>query len=194
MQQIFDPSLLARMKRAAMLDPTVYDEVEHDLSATNQAVTIVCAVAVANGIAGLLGLIIGAAIGGTSGIGLSIFLIFLGMVLNVVGWVIWSYLTYWVGTTVFKGTATPGELLRTLGFASTPALLGIVSFIPCLGGLVSLAGMIWMIVAGVVAVRQALDIDTGQAVITVILAAIPLMLFYGLIAAVSVFGAVITSL
>jgi hypothetical protein len=54
--------------------------------------------------------------------------------------------------------------------------------------------MIWMIVAGVVAVRQALDIDTGQAVITVILAAIPLMLFYGLIAAVSVFGAIVTSL
>lgn len=194
MQQLFDPMLFARMKRAAMLDPTLYDEVEHDQSAINQAVTIVCAVAVANGIAGLLSLLIGVAIGGTSGLGLSIFLVFFGMVLNVAGWVIWSYLTYWVGTTVFKGTATPGELLRTLGFASTPALLGIVSFIPCLGALASFGGMIWMIVAGVIAVRQALDIDTGQAVITVILAAIPLMLFYGLIAAVSVAGAFLTAL
>lgn len=194
MQQLFDPSLFARMKRAAMLDPTLYDEVEHDLSATNQAVTIVCALAVANGIAGLLGLILGAVIGGSSGIGMSIFLIFLGMIFTVVGWVVWSYLTYWVGTTVFKGTATPGELLRTLGFAHTPAFLGIVSFIPCLGALASLGGMIWMIVAGVIAVRQALDIDTGQAVITVILAAIPLLLFYGLITAIGIFGAIITSL
>ena len=194
MQQLFNQALFDRMKRAAMLDPTLYDEVEHDLSAMNQAIAIVCAVAVANGIAGLLGVMIGAAMSGGRGIFFSIFMVILGMALNVAGWVIWSYLTYWVGTTVFKGTATPGELLRTLGFASTPSLLGIASFIPCLGGLISLGGLIWMIVAGVIAVRQALDIDTGQAVITVILAAIPLMVFYGLIAAVTVFGAVMSSL
>jgi hypothetical protein len=49
-------------------------------------------------------------------------------------------------------------------------------------------------VAGVVAVRQALDVDTGQAVITVILAAIPLMLLQGAILMVGILGAVLTSL
>ncbi|MCC7369380.1 MAG: YIP1 family protein [Chloroflexi bacterium] len=184
MQQVFEPSLFTRMQRAAMLDRTLYDEVEHDLSATNQAATVVVMVAVANGIAGLLSVMFAAALGGSRGLLFSVFMVLIGMVMNVVGWIVWSYLTYWIGTTVFKGTATPGELLRTLGFASTPALLGIASFIPCLGALAALAGTIWMIVAGVVAVRQALDVDTGQAVITVILAAIPLImisLFLGFI-------------
>jgi hypothetical protein len=194
MQQVFEPSLFSRMKRAAMLDATVYEEVEHDLTATNQAATVVIMVAVANGVAGLIGVMVGAAVGDSSEIGFAIFAVLLSMVLNVVGWVIWSYLTYWVGTTIFKGTATPGELLRTLGFATTPSLLGIVSFIPCLGGLAALAGMIWTIVAGVIAVRQALDIDTGQAVITVILAAIPLMLFWGFIMVIRVMGAILTSM
>ena len=194
MQQVFEPSLFSRMKRAAMLDATVYEEVERDLSATNQAATVVIMVAVANGISGLLGVMLTAALAGTSGIGWSIFVVLLGMVLSVVGWVIWSYLTYWVGTTVFKGTATPGELLRTLGFATTPNLLGIVSFIPCLGGVAALAGMIWTIVAGVVAVRQALDIDTGKAIITVILSAIPLMLFWGFVVFITLMGAILTSM
>lgn len=193
MQQVFEPSLFARMKRAAMLDRTVYDEVEHDLTATQQAATVVIMVAVANGIAGLLGVMFAAALGGSRGIIFSIFMVLFGMVMNVVGWVIWSYLTYWIGTSVFKGTATPGELLRTLGFASTPGLLGIVSFIPCLGGLVAFGGMIWMIVAGVVAVRQALDVDTGQAVITVILAAIPLMMISAFIAFIGVLGSMAAS-
>ncbi|MGE3270931.1 MAG: Yip1 family protein [Chloroflexota bacterium] len=191
--QYINQSLFDRMKRAAMLDSNLYEEVEHDLSATNQAATVVGIVAVANAISGLLGVILGAAIGGGNGIGWGIAGVFLGLIFAFVGWIVWSYLTYWVGTTVFKGTATPGEMLRTLGFAYTPNILGIVSFIPCLGALVGLAAMIWTIVAGVVAVRQALDIDTGQAVITVILAAIPLIFFWGFMAFIGIIGAAILS-
>ena len=54
------------------------------------------------------------------------------------------------------GTATPGEMLRTIGFAQTPGVLGILAFIPILGGIVSLVVFVWMIVAGVIAIRQAL--------------------------------------
>src|SRR5262249_7144360 len=84
-------------------------------------------------------------------------------------WVVWAYVTYFVGTQFFGGTATPGEMLRTIGFAQSPGVLRILSFIPVLGGLISFIVAIWSIVAGVIAVRQALDFDTGKAILTVII-------------------------
>jgi hypothetical protein len=90
-------------------------------------------------------------------------------VLGVVGYYIWAYITYFVGTNVFHGTADVGELLRTLGYASSPKLLSILAFIPCVGPLAALVGAIWSLVAGVIAVREALDFDTTKAVITVII-------------------------
>jgi hypothetical protein len=93
----------------------------------------------------------------------------LAVVLGVVNYYIWAYVTHFVGTNLFEGTADPGELLRTLGYASGPRVLSILAFIPCVGALAMLAGAIWALVAGVIAVRQALDFDTGNAVITVII-------------------------
>ena len=109
-----------------------------------------------------------------------------------VGWIAWSYITYWIGTSMFKGQATPGELLRTIGFAQTPGVLSILSFIPILGGLVGLVVFVWMIVAGVIALRQALDISTGQAVITAIVGFIPMFLLYCLIGALIGGGSALT--
>jgi hypothetical protein len=104
-----------------------------------------------------------------------------GIVMSFVGWIAWSYITYWIGTSMFKGQATPGELLRTIGFAQTPGVLGVLAFIPILGGIVSLVVFVWMIVAGVIALRQALDLSTGQAVITAIIGIIPMFLLYCLL-------------
>lgn len=150
-----------RMIRAARLDPSLYEEVERDLNATTQALLVVMVVSF---IAGL-----GGAIAVLNRPGQAISLLVLGVVGAVVGWIIWSFVTYWIGTSLFQGTATPGELLRTLGFAYTPNVLGFFGFIPCIGGLIVLAGAIWTLIAGIVAVRQALDFDTGKAVITVII-------------------------
>jgi hypothetical protein len=115
-----------------------------------------------------------------------------GIVMAFVGWIAWSYITYWIGTSMFKGQATPGELLRTIGFAQTPGVLSILSFIPILGGVVGLVVFVWMIVAGVIALRQALDISTGQAVITAIVGFIPMFLLYCLIGAVIGGGSALT--
>src|SRR4051812_21324565 len=96
--------IVQRAIRAAKLEPALYNEVEHDLTATPQAAIVVGVVALATVIGGLgSGGFIGALIG--------------GIVLAFVGWVIWAYATYYVGTQMFGGTATPGEMLRTLGFA-----------------------------------------------------------------------------
>lgn len=168
--------LLERMIRAARLDPSLYDEVERDLNATSQALVVVVIVSFASGIGGALAAIMAGSPGRLAGdlVG--------GMIGAIIGWVVWSLITYWVGTALMGGTATPGELLRTIGFANTPNVLSIFSFIFCIGPLVALAGAIWSLVAGVIAVRQALDFDTGKAIITVIIGWIAMLVVATLLA------------
>jgi hypothetical protein len=164
--------LFERMMRAARLDSNLFEEVEHDLTATSQAATVVGIVALCGG----LGNAVAIAMGGNTGAAIGAFV---GQIVAAfVGWILWSYITYWVGTSMFKGVATPGELLRTVGFAQTPGVLNILAFIPFLGGLVAFVAGIWALVAGIIALRQALDITTGQAVITAVIGVIPLFAFY----------------
>jgi hypothetical protein len=164
------PSLIARMRRAALLDPALYHEVEHDDAATPQAVLIVVIAALAS----LLGNVLNVFepqprhIGWVSEI-----------VSMLVNWVVWSYVTYFVGTRFFHGTATPGELLRALGFAMSPGAFNILGAVPCLGGIIRFAVLIWMLVAGVVAVREALDCDNAGALgIVAVGSAVMLVLFF----------------
>ena len=151
-----------RVVRAAMLDVDLYEEVEADTGLTQEALMVVVLVSVAGGIGNFLAGII------AGDIGRALLGLILTVVLGVLGYYVWAYVTYFVGTNLFDGTADVGELLRTLGYASGPQVLGVLAFIPCLGGLAGLAGAIWALVAGVVAVRQALDFDTGKAILTVI--------------------------
>lgn len=136
-----------RVIGAAKLDINTYEEVEADEGATLQAgaVVVLAALAQAVGAAGA-GSAIGAAIGG------------------LVGWAFWAGLTYLIGAYVFKGTATWGELLRTLGFAQSPRFLLVLGFIPLIGWFIGVVVFIWVLVTGIVAIRQALDISTGKAI------------------------------
>jgi hypothetical protein len=182
-------SLINRMIRAARLDPNVYEEVEADQNATNDALLVVVIAAVATGIGAGLSAVMRPNAAGGPGIGSIIF----SVVWAIIGWVIWSYVTYFIGTRLFSGRATPGELLRTIGFAQSPGVLSVLTFIPVLGGIISLIVGIWVLIAGVVAVRQALDFDTGKAILTTIIGwlvfvVVPIVLltiFFGGAAAIS---------
>ncbi|UCC86596.1 MAG: YIP1 family protein [Anaerolineales bacterium] len=156
-------AMINRVIRAAMLDVDLYEEVEADTSLTQEALMVVILVSIAGGIGGFLGGII------SGSIGAALLGLILTIVMGVVGYYIWAYVTYFVGTNLFEGTADVGELLRTLGYASGPRVLGLLGFIPCLGALAGLVGAVWSLVAGVIAVRQALDFDTTKAVITVVI-------------------------
>jgi hypothetical protein len=161
--------LIARMRRAALLDPSLYDEVEHDQSAMPEAVLVVVIAAVAAG----LGTALNPLEEGPRHFG------FVSEIVTMlINWVLWSYVTYFVGTRFFGGTATPGELLRTLGFAMSPGVLNVLGFLPCLGGLVRFAVFVWMLVAGVVAVREALDCDNGRALGTVVVGWVVMLLVF----------------
>lgn len=143
-------SLTARMAGAARLDVETYEEVEADATATSQAAIVVGLVAVAQAI--------GASGEGTRGIVAM-------LVVAFASWVLWAGVTYGIGT-VLGGTATWGELLRTLGFAQAPGVLHVFGSVPLLGGLISGVVVLWILVAGVIAIRQALDFGTGRALLT----------------------------
>jgi hypothetical protein len=162
-------SFVNRMIRAAKLEVPLYEEVEADLTATNQALMVVVLVAVASGI--------GQAGSGRNAIAGILF----GLVTALIGWAVWSYVMYFVGTRFMGGTATYGELLRTLGFAESPGVLFIFGIIPGLGGLIRAIAGIWVLVTSFIAIRQALDIDNGKTVITIVIGIVALVVVYAII-------------
>ena len=169
-------SMIDRMIRAARLEPQVYEEVEHDQSATSQALLVVVLGVIAGGI--------GALSGGITG------LIF-GIVAALIGWAVYAFIAYWVGTNIFKGPqteATWGQLLRTLGFASSPRVLLVLAVIPVtvISGLVVLAVFIWMLFTTVIAIRQALDFDTWRAIATAVVSLLAQAVIYSVVFAIVV--------
>ncbi len=170
-------SLTDRMIRAAKGEVALYEEVEADLNATSQALTVVIAAALASGVGGLLGALIthrGSPVGGLIG----------GLVAELIGWVLWSYVMYFVGTRMFKGQATYGELLRTVGFAESPSVLLILKFIPALGALITLVVGIWRIWLGYLAVKAALDLDTGNTIATIVIGIVAYVIAFAIIGTV----------
>jgi hypothetical protein len=147
-------SFTERMIGAATLDISTYEEVEHDTSATGQAAGVVALVAIASAIGGI----------GEGGAG-----VVSAIITAFVGWLIWAAVTLFVGTKLFGGTADMGEMLRTLGFAQSIGVLRVLDIVPLLGWIVALVTSIWILVCGVVAVRQALDFTTGKAIGTVLI-------------------------
>ncbi len=135
-----------RVLGAARLDPAIYEEVEHDAGATSQAIAIVLLSGAA------------AALGGMAS--LQPATLVAGMLVSVLGWGVWAGLCLVIGGRLFPEPQTEtdaGELLRVLGFAAVPGIaqaLGV--FAPLRTPVLALAH-VWMILAMVVAVRQALD-------------------------------------
>ena len=146
-------TFLQRLIGAAALDVAIYEEVEADTNATAQAVTVVLLSSVAAGI-------------GLAGASVAAVAIF--TVVTLISWVVWAVLTHQIGTRLLPGAATQadvGQLLRTLGFASTPGVLRILAVLPGVWRPVMAVTALWMLASMVVAVRQALDYEgTGRAI------------------------------
>ncbi len=142
-------NFLDRMLRAAKLDVNLYEEVEADTGAMRQAIGVVVLSSIAAGIGSI-------ATGGLGGI-------LMGTIAALIGWYVWAFLTYYIGTKFLPEPQTRadlGELLRTIGFSSSPGLIRVLGVIPGLGGVVFIVASIWMLVAMVIAVRQALDYES----------------------------------
>lgn len=164
-----------RIIRAAKLDVHLYEEVEADKEAMGQAMWVVLLSSIAAGVGSI-------AAGGISGL-------FVGTILALIGWYIWAYLIYFIGVKLLPEPQTSAdhtELLRTIGFASSPGLIRIFGIIPGLTGAVFFVASIWMLVAMVIAVRQALDYRStlravGVCAIGWVIQAVILMIVFALV-------------
>ncbi|MDA3904066.1 MAG: hypothetical protein PF441_11545 [Desulfuromusa sp.] len=164
-----------RIIRAAKFDVNLYEEVEADKDAMRQAMGVVVLSSLAAGVGSI----------GTLGLGG----ILLGTLAALGGWYIWAWLTYFIGTRFLAEPQTEadlGQLLRTTGFSSSPGLIRVLGIIPGLGTVVFAVASIWMLVAMVIAVRQALDYTStfravGVCVIGWIIQTVILMLLFSLL-------------
>ena len=145
-----------RIIRACKLDVSLYEEVEADKSATFQAALVVVLSSLAAGV-------------GAISLGASNFL--MAPILSLISWYVWAYIIYLIGVKIFpeKNTKSDhGELLRTIGFSSAPGLIRIFGFTPELMSITFIGGGIWMLIAMVIAVRQALDYESTWRAIGVV--------------------------
>lgn len=164
-----------RIIRAAKLDVRLYEEVEADKWAMGQAMGVVALSSVAAGVGSI-------ARGGLGGI-------LMGTIAALIGWYVWAYLTYFIGTKLLPEPQTKadvGQLLRTVGFSSSPGLIRVLGIIPGFGGIVFLVASIWMLVAMIIAVRQALDYEStlravGVCVIGWIIQSLILVLLFSIL-------------
>ncbi|MBI4442062.1 MAG: YIP1 family protein [Acidobacteria bacterium] len=139
-------ALANRMIRAARLDVTLYEEVEADRQATGQAMLVVILSSLAAGVGSFTSIGIRGLISITA--------------VALLGWLVWAFLTYLIGARLLPEPQTQadmGQLLRTIGFSSSPGVLRILGLVPGLWALAVVITSLWMLVAMVIAVRQALD-------------------------------------
>ncbi|MFH1202485.1 MAG: YIP1 family protein [Candidatus Omnitrophota bacterium] len=161
-----------RMIRAAKLDVNLYEEVEADKNAMGQATTVVVLSSIAAGVGSIIT---------KGGIGIILF----GTIAALISWYVWAFLTYFIGTKLLPEPQTKadvGQLLRTLGFSASPGLIRVLGIIPGLSKPIFLIAGIWMLVAMVIAVRQALDYkSTGRAVGVCVIGWLIQLLVFGLL-------------
>jgi hypothetical protein len=140
------------------LDTKTFEEIEHNTTLTVTAGIIVV----------IISLITGVGTGISNAIFHRSFLggFFSTLIGSILGWFIWSVVTWFVGTRLFGGQADISEMLRVIGFAYLPMVFFII---PCIGPII---GAIWTLVAGFVAVRQGLDLDNTKTFFTVIIGAV----------------------
>ena len=145
-----------RLIGAMALDPMTYEEVEADRSATGQAMLVVV---LSSGGAGI----------GARGLGSGSLrsMVFISVV-SLLAWAAWALLTYQIGVRLMPEADTRsdvGELLRTVGFSAAPGMLRIFGIVPGAAIAAFTITAVWMLVAMVVAVREALDYkSTARAV------------------------------
>lgn len=159
--------MLARITGVFKLNAATFEEIEHNTNMTLPAAVIVVIVSLISGVGS----------GFFSGFIHRTFLSgFIGSLIGVlIGWILWSAVTWFVGTRFFHGEADIGQMLRVIGFAYLPMLL---SIIPCIGGVV---GFIWTFAAGFIAIRQGLDLDDLKAFFTMVLGALAYILLTALL-------------
>ncbi len=156
--------MLKRMIGVLTLNRGVYEEIESDSSANMQAFIVVLIVGLASGFGGAM-LVKNFSTGLIGNI-----------VWAVVGWALLSLIVFVIGAKLFGGEASLAEVMRLLGFAYTPALLGVLGgllalfpFIgAALGTAIYMVAFAWTFITMFIATQEALDLGAGKTAVTLI--------------------------
>src|SRR5205823_2451248 len=114
-------TFLQRLIGAAALDAAIYEEVEADQTATTQALAVVVLSSLAAGI-------------GARGLGeYTIATVAFFSMVALLAWAAWALVVFEIGTRLLPEADTRsdvGELLRTIGFSTTPGLMRVLGVLP----------------------------------------------------------------
>ena len=156
----FDPNaLMERVRRLAMLDTSVFDEVRTDTTATVPAIIVAAAATLLAGFGGWLWWVFND-IPDKGKIFWQSFI--LGSIISFVLWAVWVAITYVMLTQVFRRRADINELVRVMGFAMLPMALSLIIFIPGLDFGIGVASLALLFAVSVIAVQAATDAPAGQ--------------------------------
>jgi len=164
--------MINRITRIFRLDFSVFKEIEADPNATVEAAIIVA-------LSNLLAAIGTSLRADAPRAFVPTFL--MSLVSGLVGWVIWTAVTHYLGKALYHSGASFESMLRVLGYATAPRFLGIFDFIRCFGALAGLAGLVLSLIAGIMAISEGLDVDTGQAIIVAVVGWIALFIVTAII-------------
>jgi len=135
-----------RVLSAVKLDGQLYKAVAADQGATPQSLWVVAIYGMASGF-GFFGKTGAAAIN-------------MVMLTTLFGWYVWAFFTYYLGTKIFREPQTNADrkaVFRAMGFAASTGWIRALGVVPGIAWIAILVSTVWMLIASVVAVKQALN-------------------------------------
>jgi hypothetical protein len=157
------------------MDGAMFRSLKEDTSATSQSIVIPALAGLSLGLGFTASIgddLTGVLLGGVAGT-------FLGLLIGFV----WLSLTYVVVTRLFKGTPSYWGLGRPIFFASSPAPVFLLMLIPGspVAPIIYAAGLAWISLSNVFAIKNAMGFDNQRSFITFIIVAFVLLILYGVV-------------
>ena len=149
--------MFSRAGRAAVFDRRAFTDAFFDSDAPADAAILVSLVSAATYVGILL------RIGG----GFSLPGLLQQVIGGVVGWLLLGFATWFVATRLFKSGGRPQTMIALQGLAVLPLLLDV--FGDLFNGLVGAVALIWYLVILVVATREASELKTRDAAVSVLI-------------------------
>jgi cytochrome c biogenesis protein CcdA len=148
--------LIARLRRAMVLDVTAFEEARDDETFTAPALGIASgAVLIA-----AIGTFLWSEFVADSTSGVFVDAVILGTIFLLLLWAAGIAVTYAVLTQAFRENAAPDALVRVMALGHVPFVLGLLVFIPGIGfafGLLSVAMVIYYTIYGITAAFPGID-------------------------------------
>jgi Yip1 domain len=160
--------LTRRIIGAFLFRKGVYAEVEKDTEFTSTAWILVVVVSFLSQLGKFAG-------HGFGGLGKWLISAFVGTIFAVIGFALGAWVISLVGKALFKAQTSFDEMVRTLGLAYVWNLVGLIgivavisSALACVLAPIAIISALLALVAWLIAAKEALDLDWGRTVVTVI--------------------------